>query len=415
MRWPWKKAETIKAEGAIRLPHLHSSETAFAPARWVEPLSAEEAAKRKFVQGVMEMAETLPRTSAASPKVAEMSSTDLPTSHDLGTTLPLLFDDTLRDNLDTVAGLASVKVVLEARCRRLPLKPELEAALVFGEAERATGKSNPWNRRPIGEVFQSEIPAMRTPIRVWCHYASEEKKYLLNGVLLVECEYVPGIWLFSIVTRAGADTCLIRTYFSEGTHNALRKHLEHLKLPDMTSPTNEVVSVARAANMPLTLASITIAAPFDPGEFYKNRPGLSVYGQDIEDMACEAKPAARGSTFAVYVADFGAEAPESQILNVLNPSGLSDRLLNMASFDKTTACAIVAEMITKQRNGERGILSIERANLLFVSSGVPKSWGATLRVRWKADKREWIVDAWPVASAHTWFTGFLFLFPAVRL
>ena len=189
MRWPWKKAETTKAEAVISLPHLHSRETAFAPARWVEPLSAEEAAKRKFVQGVMEMAERLHGESAASPRsAAEISGTELPKSHDPRTTLPLLFDDTLRNNLDTVAGFASVSATLEAHCRRLPLKPEQDAALVFCEAERATGKRDPWIRRAIGEVFQSEISAMRAPIRAWCHYAPEETEYLLNGVLLVECE-----------------------------------------------------------------------------------------------------------------------------------------------------------------------------------------------------------------------------------
>jgi len=148
--------------------------------------------------------------------------------------------------------------------------------------------------------------------------------------------------------------------------------------------------------IPRNRLSLTLAERHDPGTYYQTRTGLWVYGGFKDHIVSKAKSTKAGISFKVNVDDLGHDATDEEIENSLPKKHL---------FDESAVCAIVAEMISKQPNGEPGDLeNIGRVNLLYTSSCV-------VVVNWGGDYREWNVNTWG-RDVHRWNAGNRVLSPA---
>ncbi|MDO8183818.1 MAG: hypothetical protein Q7T49_02440 [bacterium] len=116
----------------------------------------------------------------------------------------------------------------------------------------------------------------------------------------------------------------------------------------------------------------------DPVEFYQTRKGLKVSESFRNLVLCKAQPTESGVTFRV----------KTQILAyVVSESEVENKLGDKRFFDESAVCAIIAELIVKQSNGEDGILRLnEDANFFHLSS-------CLVCVRWNYVDREWTVYA----------------------
>ena len=132
---------------------------------------------------------------------------------------------------------------------------------------------------------------------------------------------------------------------------------------------------------PLGDVVVKIAEPrHDPDTFYRSRQGLYVWDGFRTLVVAKARPTDQAdAAFTVNRAELTRDLTDEEIEAALPKEHL---------FSETDLCAIIAGLIAKQANGEEGaLLNNGCANLFYTSSSV-------LRVRWRADSREWLVRTW---------------------
>ena len=181
----------------------------------------------------------------------------------------------------------------------------------------------------------------------------------------------------------------------------LRKHASGLpsdavqKVFGQTEFGKELITVLRKrlemflVLAPRGLEEITLTEHHDPNLFYNNRPGLFVWNDFCSRIVVQAKPSKAGTTFKVNAAELMRDLIDEEIEVALPKDHL---------FDETSVCAVIAGLIAKQPNGEKGALvNNGRANLFYTCSCV-------VSVYWDAVGREWRVGTWQ-RDGGRWLAG----------
>ena len=131
--------------------------------------------------------------------------------------------------------------------------------------------------------------------------------------------------------------------------------------------------------IPRGSVSLTLSQPHDPDAFYRTRSGLYVWKDFRDRIVANAKLVPTGTTYQLAVFELKVWDTDEQIEAVLPEHHL---------FNESALCAIVAEMVLNQRNGEPGDLEhTGRANLFYTACCI-------VSVHWSADYREWNVYTW---------------------
>lgn len=124
---------------------------------------------------------------------------------------------------------------------------------------------------------------------------------------------------------------------------------------------------------------ITITKTYTPAEFFKNRKGLYIWSGFSNNIVEKAKPIEFGAEFKLSSSDLIERATDEEIELFLPKEHI---------FSESEICAIVAELIENQPNGEEGTLTnTGYANLFYTSSRV-------VSVDWRADFGLWHVSDW---------------------
>lgn len=129
-----------------------------------------------------------------------------------------------------------------------------------------------------------------------------------------------------------------------------------------------------------------VAEKFDPNEFYKQRPGLYPWSSFMERVLPKAECVEQGKSFIADSFDLKKDSTDAAI-----EAALSEKHI----FSETDACALIAELIKKQPNGEEGaLLNNGYVNLFYTEAFV-------VGVYWYAGFGEWYVLAW-FRGAYAW-------------
>lgn len=140
---------------------------------------------------------------------------------------------------------------------------------------------------------------------------------------------------------------------------------------------------------PKGVAMVTLNEPHDPDAFYQTRSGLYVYDDFRTRVVAKARPSGN--------ADYKVE--KAELMRGLTDEEIEGALPKNHLFDETRLCAIIAGLITKQPNGEEGVLlNNSYANLFYTSSCV-------VLVDWLSDYREWRVYTWR-RGGRRWLAGY---------
>ncbi len=141
--------------------------------------------------------------------------------------------------------------------------------------------------------------------------------------------------------------------------------------------------------------TVTLGKPHDPVAFYQARAGLRISDGFNDLVASKAKPVEAGAKFALNIDELAEPMTDIEIEAALPENHI---------FDESAICAIVAEMISKQQNGEAGdLLNNGGANLLYTSSCV-------VRVSWRGGGG-WFVGTWRRGD-YGWYAGSRVLSPS---
>ncbi|OHA88234.1 MAG: hypothetical protein A2653_00635 [Candidatus Zambryskibacteria bacterium RIFCSPHIGHO2_01_FULL_43_25] len=187
-------------------------------------------------------------------------------------------------------------------------------------------------------------------------------------------------YITDLVMAAKARTLPVRDKFREAC--GLVK-LAPIPLPPLLIPRGTV--------------TVTLKERHNPDEFYRTRSGLFVQPDFRAGVIAEANPSEAGESFNLKYADLGRDASDSEIEEVLGKSHF---------FGETQVCAIVADFIAKQQNGEDGtLLNGGRANLFYTGSCV-------VDVHWYAG-RGWRVVVWS-RGGDEWRAGRRVFSPAPK-
>lgn len=129
---------------------------------------------------------------------------------------------------------------------------------------------------------------------------------------------------------------------------------------------------------------------FNPQEFYKgNRKGLYIWSDFRERILPKAKLTKKGASFEIASSDLAEYANDEQIEKSLPKRHL---------FSESEVSAIIAELIAKQPNGEKGdLVNTGRANLFYTKAFV-------VSVIWRGFGGVWRVYAWHRGSGG-WSAG----------
>lgn len=143
--------------------------------------------------------------------------------------------------------------------------------------------------------------------------------------------------------------------------------------------------------------AITLKDAHDPKEFFKDRPGLYVWGSFISNIVDKAKGKKKDTKYAVSSFELTKNANDAEI---------EENLPKKHLFSETDVCAIVADLIEKQPKGEEGsLLNNGYANLFYTSSRV-------VNVDWRGDR--WHVGGWG-RDDRTWDEGGRVFSPATEI
>lgn len=124
---------------------------------------------------------------------------------------------------------------------------------------------------------------------------------------------------------------------------------------------------------------VRISELHDPGAYFQTRSGLYVYGDFRSGVVSKASPVAIGTSYKLDAADLGQDASDEAIESALSKDHI---------FAESPVCAIIAQLIAKQANGEEGtLLNNGYANLFYTSSFV-------VDVRWRSGDGKWGVYTW---------------------
>lgn len=142
---------------------------------------------------------------------------------------------------------------------------------------------------------------------------------------------------------------------------------------------------------------LTIEKPVDPKGFFVDREGLYVYS-GFEERVLEKSEAVKvGAEYAIESLDLVDDSTDKQIELALGNKNL---------FEVNDACAIVADLIERQKNGEDGLLLTNGyANLFYTSACV-------VYVRWRGSG--WRVGTWE-RDGIGWVAGLRVFSPQLAL
>ncbi|MDZ4205680.1 MAG: hypothetical protein U1C12_00470 [Patescibacteria group bacterium] len=142
--------------------------------------------------------------------------------------------------------------------------------------------------------------------------------------------------------------------------------------------------------------TLILTKQHDPDAFYHTRSGLCVWNDFRSRVVAHAKPVEAGMNFKVDGFDLQQYLTDANIEVALPKEHL---------FGDGRLCAIIAELIARQPNGEEGaLLNNGFANLFYTGSCV-------VGVRWIADRRRWLVRAWG-RGGDRWCAGIRVFSPA---
>jgi|GEM_PF-3561016 len=149
--------------------------------------------------------------------------------------------------------------------------------------------------------------------------------------------------------------------------------------------------------IPRDPVSLTVDKHHEPDAFYRSRSGeIYVWDEFRKRIVSKAKSTKEGTSFKVNVSELVQDATDEQIEGALAKNHL---------FDESAVCAIIAEMIGKQPNGEAGdLINNSYANLFYTASCV-------VSVFWSGGDRRWGVYAWG-RGGDRWVAGCRVLSPA---
>ncbi|MEK9185680.1 MAG: hypothetical protein AAB863_02790 [Patescibacteria group bacterium] len=144
------------------------------------------------------------------------------------------------------------------------------------------------------------------------------------------------------------------------------------------------LALEQALNNMLVLAPrgfvvVTLAERHDPDAFYWTRSGLYVWDDFRSKIVSGARPSEAGAIFKIERFDLTRQLGDEEIERALPKSHL---------FGDDAVCALVASLITRQPNGEEGVLlNNGYANLFYTSSCV-------VYAHWSAGGRGWDIHTW---------------------
>lgn len=145
----------------------------------------------------------------------------------------------------------------------------------------------------------------------------------------------------------------------------------------------EIMSAAAKTSVLRNVGTATIPAsetPFDPHAALVAQPGLYVYGSFIENVRSRARPVESMGALALPYSDLEQDAYDREIT-----AALGDKY----EFSETETCYIIDRLVSRQPNGESGVLlNNGYANLIYVRGG------PVVRVGWDSGRRKWDVNVW---------------------
>src|SRR3989338_1331668 len=133
---------------------------------------------------------------------------------------------------------------------------------------------------------------------------------------------------------------------------------------------------------------LTISARRDPNDYYQTRAGLWVHDVFRNLVVANAKPVDAGTVFKVS---------ESEIVEHLMDAHIKAALPKNHLFDKSAACAIVAEMI------EAGRFDKKLGYVLYTASCI-------VDVGWDVDSQRWSIFTWDRGGGF--YRGYRILYPS---
>lgn len=145
--------------------------------------------------------------------------------------------------------------------------------------------------------------------------------------------------------------------------------------------------------------SIETSSEIKPQDFFQSREGLYVWSDFNERILEKALSVAAGTKY---------ELASFKLLESSSDETIESALPKVHIFSESDACAIIAELISKQSKGEEGtLLNNGYFNIFYTPTFV-------VGVVWGSDGGSWRVDAW-VRDNVVWYAGTRVFSPATDL
>ncbi len=134
---------------------------------------------------------------------------------------------------------------------------------------------------------------------------------------------------------------------------------------------------------------LDIATPVDPKEFFQTGDGLYVWSDFNERVLGKAKQLKGPQEYRLEILDLVQDASDAQIEESIGKKNI---------FKDSDVCAVVAELISKQPKGKKGVLLNNGYSNLFYT---PR---CVVYVRWSSVSGDWYVYAWQRGGSR-WNAG----------